>query len=52
LFSLIGDKALELIKAAQKNVSKMTEQQKNEVKEYLMTLKAIESLDRPNSLLF
>lgn len=30
----------------------MTEQQKNEVKEYLMTLKAIESLDRPNSLLF
>lgn len=52
LFSLIGDKASELIKAAQKNVTKMTEQQKNEVKEYLQTLKAIESLDRPNSLLF
>lgn len=50
---MIGDKATEMINnASTGSIQKFTMEQQNKVKEYLTTLKAIETLDKPNSLLF
>ena len=50
---MIGDKATEMIKTATRhNLKELTVNQKNVVLEFLATMKGVEKLDRPNSLLF